>query len=303
VWSQSNYNFTPYAFGNPARIALVYVGLDGAQISVDDIDINYFTCGDPHEPNDTAGQATPISYGATLTGPQICPAGDVDYYALAGNAGDLIVADIDAASSGSFLDSVLYLYGTDGTTILTWNDDHGGLVDSYVEHPLPASGTYYLGVRNYGSLGGGVDYYYTISLSNVGPLEYEGYGVDDDNLGESDGNDDGIPNAGESIELYVTLHNPGASTATGVTATISTSDPYVSFLFNTSSDYPDIPGGGSGGNTDDFDFHLDPSTPDGHVIHFDLFITTPSGGAWWDTFEVVVGQKGVHLPIILHNFR
>lgn len=303
VWSQSNFNFTPYASGNPARIALVYVGIDGAQISVDDIDINYFTCGDPHEPNGTPGQATPISYGATLTGPQICPAGDVDYYAFAGNAGDLIVADIDAAPSGSFLDSVLYLYGTDGATILTWNDDHDG-ADSYLEYPLPASGTYYLGVKNYSPLGGGVDYYYTISLDRIGPLEYDGYEADDDRSGNSDGNGDGIFDPGESIELYVTLRNLGTSTASGVTATIGTSDPYITLLFNASSLYPDISGGGGTAvNADDFDTYLDPSTPDGHVIHFDLFITTPSGGAWWDTFEVVVGQKGVHLPIILHNFR
>jgi hypothetical protein len=44
-----------------------------------------------HEPNETPGLATPISHGATLSDPDICPAGDVDYYAFSGNAGDLIV--------------------------------------------------------------------------------------------------------------------------------------------------------------------------------------------------------------------
>jgi hypothetical protein len=299
VWSQSGFGFIP-ASGNPARIALRYVGLDGAEISVDDVEISYFTCGDPHETNDTLGQATPISYGATLTDPQICPWGDEDYYAFAGNAGDLIVADIDAVSSGSLLDSFLYLYDTDGATILTSNDDYGSF-DSYIEYPLPASGTYYLRVADWSSIGGGVDHYYTISLSNIGPLEYEGYGVDDDAFGESDGDDDGIFDPGESIELYVTLHNPGGSTATGVVATISTSDPHVTFLFNTSSGYPAISGGGTGDNADDFDLYVDPGTPDGHVIHFDLFITTSTGGAWWESFEVTVGQRSIYLPVILHN--
>ena len=84
-------------------------------------------------------------------------------------------------------------------------------------------------------------------------------------------------------------------------ATISTSDPYVTFYYNISSDYPAISGGGTTGNINDFDLYVDPGTPDGHVIYFDLFITTPTGGAWWDSFEVTVGQRSVYLPVILHN--
>lgn len=41
-WSYSTFDFSPYASGNPARIALRYVGNDGAQISVDDIFITYY---------------------------------------------------------------------------------------------------------------------------------------------------------------------------------------------------------------------------------------------------------------------
>jgi hypothetical protein len=36
-WSYSTFDFSPYASGNPARIALRYVGNDGAKIGVDDI--------------------------------------------------------------------------------------------------------------------------------------------------------------------------------------------------------------------------------------------------------------------------
>jgi hypothetical protein len=148
---------------------------------------------------------------------------------------------------------------------------------------------------------GGPDYFYTISLINVGALEYDSYTVDDDNSGNSMGNDDGIVDPGETIELYVTLYNQGSDTAIGVNATISTSDPYVTFLFNTSSSYPDISGGGTGINSDDFDFGVDPSTPDGHVIHFDLNITASNGGPWSDSFDVTVGEKNIYLPIIQRN--
>jgi hypothetical protein len=48
IWSYSTFDFSPYASGNPARIALRYVGKDGAEIGVDDIRIDYTgtSCGD-----------------------------------------------------------------------------------------------------------------------------------------------------------------------------------------------------------------------------------------------------------------
>ncbi len=121
-------------------------------------------CSDPHEPNDTAGQASPISYGQTLTDPGICPAGDVDYYTFSGGAGDTIVADIDASTIGSSLDSYLTLYGPDGVSVLDQNDDYEDL-DSQITYSLPADGTYYLMVREYNHPNdGGIGYFYHISL-------------------------------------------------------------------------------------------------------------------------------------------
>lgn len=121
-------------------------------------------CNDPYEPNNTPAQATGISYGTTRTGMDICPVGDVDYYAFTGSAGDVIVADIAAQVNGSNLDSVLYLYDTDGVTQLAVNDDDDGL-DSGITHTLPANGTYYLKVREYSADEGGPDYTYALSLN------------------------------------------------------------------------------------------------------------------------------------------
>jgi hypothetical protein len=195
-WSNSVFDFSAYASGNPARIAFRYVGNDGAQIDLDGIDINYSSggaCGDPHEPNDTPGGATPISYGTTLTDPDICPAGDEDYYSFSGGIGDLIVVDIDAYTAiGSSLDPVLHLYDTDGVTELASNDDYDGL-DSYLEYTLPANGTYYLKVRDYGTPHGGPDFFYNIYLDSItaepaewtfmvyldGDNDLEGAGIDD----------------------------------------------------------------------------------------------------------------------------
>ena len=263
------------------------------------------SCGDPHEVNDSPGQATFITYGDTLTDPDICPVGDWDYYAFTASAGDLITVDIDARSIGSILDPFLYLYDTDGVTELAHNDDYDGF-DSYLEYTLPADGTYYLGVREYlDGYEGGASYFYTLSLVGVspdpGPLTFDGYVVDDDGLGDSVGNGDGIPNPGETIELYVTLRNEGLGTATGVTATLSTSDSYIaSFLHNTGSTYDDIGGGGTALNSNDWDFAISPSTPDGHRVTFCLDpILDGEGRQWSDCFQLTVANtRSVYLPLV-----
>ena len=121
-------------------------------------------------------------------------------------------------------------------------------------------------------------------------MVYYDHTVDDDTSGNSNGNGDGIVNPGEDIELYVSLANLGADVATSVTAVLTTTSPYVfAFLSNDSSAYPDLPGGGTGQNTNDWDFVVDPTTPDGHVIIFYLDpISASSGGPWVDSFRVIV---------------
>jgi len=147
------HTFAPMGSGQPW-------GIYGATL----FQIEPAQCSDPYESNDTSGQATPISYGTTLTAPDICPEGDLDYYSFDGSAGDNIIADIDAQNIGSSLDSYLYLYDTDGVSELTQNDNHDGL-DSRIEYTLPTDGTYYLKVREYDHPNeGGPGYFYTISL-------------------------------------------------------------------------------------------------------------------------------------------
>jgi hypothetical protein len=138
-----------------------------------------------------------------------------------------------------------------------------------------------------------------VDASDVGPVGYNGHTIDDDNNGNSAGDGDGIPDAGETIELYVELLNSGADTAANVQACISEDSPYVDgFLFNTCSGYGDITGGGVAINLDDFDFTIDPAAPNGHTIHLDLDITADNGGPWSASFDIVVGQSTTVGPLI-----
>lgn len=140
---------------------------------------------------------------------------------------------------------------------------------------------------------------YFSSPPDVGPLVYDNHTIDDDNSGDSSGNGDGTPNCGENIELFVDLLNQGTDTATGVSASISTSDPYVTWLQNTSSNYPDITGSGTGTNTDDYDLSLASNTPDGHIITFNLDITGSNGGPWSDSFDVTATCDPPSAPTLL----
>jgi hypothetical protein len=122
--------------------------------------------GDPHEPNDSPTECTPIFFDVPITDPTIAPPGDYDYYCFTGGGGQTIAADVDAWVNSSPLDPVLTLFDSDGTTILAENDDYNGL-DSYLEHTLPHDGTFYLRVRDYGTPHGGPDYIYSILLTDV----------------------------------------------------------------------------------------------------------------------------------------
>jgi hypothetical protein len=133
----------------------------------------------------------------------------------------------------------------------------------------------------------------------VGPLIFEDHIVNDDNVEDSHGDDDGIAECGEIIELFVNLTNQGSTTATLVTSTLSTTDTYVTFLDNTSSSYPDIPGGATEDNNNDYDIEISSNIPDGYTIPFVLDITALNGGPWTDNLYITAGCSRVYLPLVL----
>lgn len=108
---------------------------------------------DPYEPNDTPEQAALIKYGDTTKMAYIFgQPQDADFFKFEGKAGDKIVATIKAMGQiGGLLDSYMFLYDTDGKTVLEENDDRGTPridSDSEIAYTLKADGTYYLKVSS-----------------------------------------------------------------------------------------------------------------------------------------------------------
>jgi len=96
-----------------------------------------------------------------------------------------------------------------------------------------------------------------------------------------------VVNCGETIELDVTVANLGTDEAKDVNGSLSEQDQYVS-LTTAAATYDPVGGGGTGTNTSPFVFTVDPATPNGHVIHFNLDLTASNGGPWADAFDLGV---------------
>ena len=103
---------------------------------------------------------------------------------------------------------------------------------------------------------------------------------------DSEGNDDGVAQCGETIEVYVRIGNAGAVTLTGVSGLLLESDPHATLLYNTSAAYPDLAGVGGAENPRDWDLRLAEGTPDGHQLAFTVRVTDDGGGSW--DIDVVV---------------
>ncbi|MEM7396276.1 MAG: N-acetylmuramoyl-L-alanine amidase, partial [Verrucomicrobiota bacterium] len=121
-------------------------------------------------------------------------------------------------------------------------------------------------------------------------LSYESHLIDDDTLGGSNGDDDGVADPGEAIEVPMTLNNSGAGDANNVSATLSTSDPYIT-ITDDNVTWGTIAAGAMRASID-FDFDVAANCPPGRVITFNLNIVADEG-SWSDTFTITIGGAGV----------
>ena len=131
-------------------------------------------------------------------------------------------------------------------------------------------------------------------------IQVSDYAVDDDIFGDSYGNNDGIANPGEFLEIALSLINTGDTIATNVVVTPTTTSPYVNpygvYFYDDWLEFGDIaPGEVVIG--DDFDFALSSETPDGTVITFDLEISDGIH-TWFDSFDLSVSGSDTTPPAI-----
>ncbi len=117
---------------------------------------------------------------------------------------------------------------------------------------------------------------------------YDSSAVDD-----ASGNDDGLVDIGESIVLGVQVQNVGPDDALDVTATLSSTDAYVTITDATES-YGTVAGdNGTAYSATAFAFDAASNTPDGHVVKFDLTVTGTAKETWVSSFNIPVHSPAV----------
>ena len=123
-----------------------------------------------------------------------------------------------------------------------------------------------------------------ITLCALDPANvvYVHHTIDDNNDGESVGDDDGVVEAGETIEIYLTLENVGGENASNVTASLATTVSCVSFIDATIS-YGDLLSG-EVKTEGDFDIVFASECED-QIIPFVLTISSDDS-TWYDTIYI-----------------
>jgi hypothetical protein len=114
-------------------------------------------------------------------------------------------------------------------------------------------------------------------------------------LDDSDGNNNGRADAGETAKLIVTLKNTSLLDATGVSATLTNDDPDVQIIQATAN-FGDLARDQSSSNQNTpFTFSVNPSSVT-HLSTFYLNITTVEGGyAYIVSFKILIGTPAILL--------
>jgi len=140
---------------------------DGNRVDLDFCDNRCRPAPTETEPNGNATQADANNrfVGSVFVIAAWNPVGDQDYYAIDlpdGGSIQVDTFDSNGPSTCVGIDTVMYIYDTDGTTQIGYDDDGGpGLCSSEVVYGLPA-GTYYVRVHEYANNATGN---YTVRIS------------------------------------------------------------------------------------------------------------------------------------------
>lgn len=119
---------------------------------------------DAYEPNNTITAAVALAIGAAVP-LNFHGTEDQDWFKF--TAQGSVTYTLQTTNLGAAADTYLYLYGTDGVTLLAANDDYGGSLASRLDWRAPANGNYYLLVKHWNPNVGGCGTTYTLSVAPV----------------------------------------------------------------------------------------------------------------------------------------
>lgn len=125
---------------------------------------------DAYETDGSAAAATLISTGRMPQTHNIHIAGDEDWFKFNAVAGETY--RIGTGSLGVSADTHIYLYGADGVTLLTDNDDYGGTLASQIQWQAPTDDIYYFVIKHWNPNVGGCGTSYEVFVSDLSSKWY-----------------------------------------------------------------------------------------------------------------------------------
>jgi len=176
----------------------------------------------------------------------------------------------------------------------TWSTSECGEPGWNCVHPVDSAGsfgliswmggtTYYILLDDQDTTAGIHEFY--VNYLGLPVLEYDSYKIDDDDS-ISSGNNNGLAEPGETIELMVTMKNSGTGDAHNVSAVITTTDPDIS-LNDEYETFGDIVAGGNILCDTGYNFTISSACPGDRDVTFTIDITSDEG-TWTDQFVVHV---------------
>lgn len=109
----------------------------------------------------------------------------------------------------------------------------------------------------------------------------------------NDPNQNGIAEAGELISMDLTFNNVGIADATNLSATLATTNQYVTIL-NATANIPNVPASGTINATNLFSVQISPMIPDQTTVSFDITVSDGSN-QWMSNRAITVNAPNVQI--------
>jgi hypothetical protein len=116
--------------------------------------------------------------------------------------------------------------------------------------------------------------------------------IDDDNSGSSHGNNNGIANPGETIELSIQLKNWGTTLAQNVSGTLTADDPYVTISQNVSN-YGNIAASGLAWSASNYVISIAGDCPDEHQTSINIDVVATGRPTYSSMVPIVVSAANL----------
>ncbi len=140
-----------------------------------------------------------------------------------------------------------------------------------------------------------------IPLEGGPTLAFETYLIDDDSIGQSLGNNNGIANINETIELQIGLKNIGQVNADSIVASLKSLHYYTKIIQN-KQEFGAVDVDSTAMSIGKFVFSVDYRYPDGFELPFELEISDKNGLKWKDNFTVPIAAPNLtYQKVIIYD--